>query len=109
MILHYIFNQLVIVTKGSIHWLETNESIIRRGDLPHATNGVLPPSASVSRYDPFIISGDYTPADFHMLLNWRSIPGNEGLKEPAVTLANILYSIRPQTHIITTLRDPVER
>ena len=41
--------------------------------------------------------------------HWPKVPGNEGCREPVVTLADYVHHVNPLTKIIFLVRDPVER
>ena len=42
-------------------------------------------------------------------LEWRSIPGNEGLDEPAIIVADYIRHLQPYAKLVAILRNPVDR
>ena len=57
----------------------------------------------------FIHLVDGSPDHLWFSGNWEIIPGNHGLNEPVVTLADTLYAVNPNVKIIILLRNPIDR
>ncbi|KAL4236718.1 hypothetical protein ACF0H5_005102 [Mactra antiquata] len=53
--------------------------------------------------------GEGSPSNLHLNTHWKEFKGNENLDEPKYVILDYIHHFLPQTKIIITFRDPIER
>ena len=61
-----------------------------------------------SQYHPLVI-GDYSASSLYDQLEWRKIPQNFGLSQPAIISADVIKHVLPKAKFIVLLRNPTDR